>query len=227
MRWLLLVLLAALVGCRSTPADPAPEAERGGGASHEEDLSPRPPLDDTPGTAPDGPWTSTSGPKTVGVYAGGKRSGSWSRYHPSGQPMVQGLFEGGQPVGTWLWFYDGGIKRQEGAYVDGVTAGVWRMWRPDGALLEEVTHKAGVPDGAWRMFHANGQVAEEMTWRGGKQEGLQRDWSAAGRLIAEGSYQGSRPVGTFHCYDGTATREVPAPSERKTPAEACGHDIDD
>lgn len=226
MRFLLVLLLTGCGGDDAPPppgprvADPAPMLGDVGEDDDEEF-----PFVGIPIPGPDGPFEAKSAQGTViirGQYVGGQPDGDWRGYFDDGGKKVRGRFVAGVQDGEWTTWWPSGKLREVGSYAAGEAVGTWRLWYPNGQLFETMEQVAGKPHGPWTIHWDNGVAADVMQYAHGAQVGLEVNHDRAGTKVAEGGFDANQPAGTWRCFEGDAVREVPAPTKRITPREACG-----
>ncbi len=237
IRPLVLALLVVLIACRGEDEAPSDvtkqtvqsqaEPQRGGGTDFDDELDPlTPPLAGIALCTADGPC-QTPDNRASGPIKDGRPHGLWTLLGPDGARVGEMMHKDGQPDGLWQRWSPDGTLLERGPWVMGKPHGIWTMYRHDGTKFETVTWAAGLRHGPWTMFHPNGKPSEEMVWKEGRQVGVQTDYAPSGARIARGQFEDHRPAGAWTCWteDG-AQRTVPAPTERLTPSEACGYEVD-
>lgn len=187
MRWMLLVAVIGLAGCKKQVVDNGPKQPVG--INH-------PDLDCPPGSiglgaAPpngleiycarvdpytnavtrQGPaitWHSATRRASTGAYSEGKKNGQWVYWAPTGTPEAQGSYSGDKKDGLWTTFHPTGEKASEGSYVGGREEGRWTFWAEDGLSRSEGMYEYGGRVGKWIDFDADGKPVRERTYRNGR-----------------------------------------------------------
>jgi antitoxin component YwqK of YwqJK toxin-antitoxin module len=156
-------------------------------------------------------------PRERGQYdEAGHRTGTWLRFHPSGQKAREESWSRGFMHGPWAEWDAQGRKTLSGAFEQGGKHGKWWDWGPDGRPLELTTwsegqmsgpavawfddgdlkeaghHELGVPVGLWVALHDSGGVASTTPWRDGTKHGLEQVRTPGGRLLRETRFEGGR-----------------------------------
>ncbi len=184
--WLLLVLVALLVGCGRTGA-----AERASGPCPAgTTLRGAPPPD---GRAQ---WCERRGAK----------HGPWTEWYADGRVKSRGAFADGQMTGRWVHYQPDGAVADEGNYVAGVKDGPWKSFE-DGRVVRATTYSRRGAEARFTAYRDDGSRWAEGVFLDQKENGPYREWHANGQLAAEGSYRDGERVGSWHYWepDGTPT----------------------
>lgn len=123
----------------------------------------------------DGPGEETEGGVVVarGRYEGGKRVGTWTWLHPSGENKSQGDYVDGLLQGLQTHWYDTGEVEAQGEFVDGQAHGRWQWRFKTGEPSRVCTYVRGKLDGPYESWHAPEQRSSRGTFKAGKRHG---DW---------------------------------------------------
>jgi|GEM_PF-6106783 len=213
-----LVLLLGGCTCAAPTASDRPDD-----VVHEDDSDDWP-LAHAPPTGPDGPYEATTptGERLTGQFFQGARHGTWSAFNPAGVLVAKGSFDLGELRGAAWTYYDDGAIKEFGHYDGGQAVGPWMVSWPDGSSFAELEQLDGEPHGSFSVFFPGNRIADRRTYEHGKQVGVEQNYGPDGRLIAEGFFVADRPAPPWRCHDESGVRELPAPTARITPREACG-----
>ena len=104
-------------------------------------------------------WYGNGKLKSVGRYAGRKRTGPWKFFHRDGKLWASGRFDDGVLTGLWSWYAGNGLLRQTGRFTEGKQDGVWKRYFGGTRQLYDVgSFVFGRKVGVWRIFNRDGSL---------------------------------------------------------------------
>ncbi len=138
-----------------------------------------------------------------GEFVDGRMHGTWSRWHPDGDPAIQALWQNaarsgpyqsiatfvdGHLEGSWIVYDRLRKKIFEMQYADGTRHGPAMWWDPAGRLVREVRFNRGILDGRLIEYDENQRPLRETVYRDGCRVYSQPTWYSAGKKKTEDFY---------------------------------------
>ena len=141
-------------------------------------------------------------PMKEGQLVGGKQTGSWKIFYPSGRTKAEGMYKDDLRFGPWMYFYEDGTRMWEGRFdAQGLRTGRYVSYHPNDVVQARGDYVEDQPDGWWRYYRADGSMVREGAWERGRQSGLWRYYYASGARQMEGLYVDNEMVGPWQVWD--------------------------
>ncbi|MBQ4377179.1 MAG: hypothetical protein II793_05760 [Bacteroidales bacterium] len=77
--------------------------------------------------------------RSYGQLKGGKRTGHWVFYHPSGHVQTEADFVNDKENGLYVVYRENGVPYYRGTYLDGVRTGTWEFYDNEGNMTQSQT----------------------------------------------------------------------------------------
>lgn len=120
--------------------------------------------------------------KTRGQHAGGKRVGTWTWFHDSGERLCEGDYVDGKQQGPETTWYATGEVEAQGDYLDDERHGTWLWTFPTGERKGLNTYDRGKKDGPYEWWHTPQQRHSLGTYRNDKHFGSWTWWREDGGI---------------------------------------------
>ncbi len=141
-------------------------------------------------------------PMKQGQLRGGKQTGNWKIFYPSGRTKAQGTYKDDLRYGPWTYFYEDGTRMWDGRFDEqGLRTGRYVSYHPNDVVQARGDYVEDQPDGWWRYYRADGSMVREGAWERGRQSGLWRYYYASGARQMEGLYVDNEMVGPWQVWD--------------------------
>jgi antitoxin component YwqK of YwqJK toxin-antitoxin module len=85
-------------------------------------------------------------------------SGSFHRWHASGQLSDTGRLVKGDREGIWESWYENGARKDSGEYRMGMRTGLWSEWDKERNEKAIGLYRRGIRDGEWKHYDRNGRI---------------------------------------------------------------------
>ena len=94
-------------------------------------------------------------------YRNGKREGSQTVWHPSGEKRLEASFKGGKQDGPFTSWHENGQKEGEGKFKGGRQDGLFTAWDENGQKVRESDATPARKDGSLKSLYDNARKKYE------------------------------------------------------------------
>lgn len=169
-----------------------------------------------------GQWRVDYEAQAEGCLVGGKETGEWTGYyptgavrwrnnftqgyrdghgeelHPTGELLHQGEWLGGIPEGSHRWQSPTGVPYGTSSVIQGT--GEVHEFAPNGRHTADVSYVNGSAQGVWKSYYDNGALNEETTFVAAEKSGPYKRYYALGDLMITGAHLDGHRVGAWAEY---------------------------
>jgi antitoxin component YwqK of YwqJK toxin-antitoxin module len=196
----LLVLAAALVGCRSRSDYLGMSRQLGMEA---EALATNDPVIEHQRNYFDGDPNRPRHEEAVKVLPDGSvlKHGPEREWYRNGQLSYERQYDDGEPIGRWVAWYEDGQLRSE-AFFGSSTLQAMTWWHPNGQVSTRGMASNGLREGLWTSWYEDGSKKWEGRYSAGLREGEWTFWDEDGSVAERGWFRADERVGPWKRADG-------------------------